>query len=109
MDTLATIHGPAIPAPEATAPDKVLTEHNRRVATVKAKVKAELEAVGHTTDDEVRLVDNQYVGLFVLPSQDHLYVGYGRLGGSQAYRGPEDKFDAAAVATAVIAYLKTTT
>lgn len=86
----------------ATPQEVLVEEHTRRVATTKKRIKEALENAGHTTDDDVRIVNGKYVGLFVLPSPNHLYVGFGSMGGQQAYRGEESAFDPKAVANLLV-------
>jgi hypothetical protein len=61
--------------------------HKQAVAEVKALIRDGLLRAGHTADEEIKIVNGHYVGLFVLPSGDYVHIGLGMVGGRSAYRG----------------------
>lgn len=97
MNTLESLH----------SSDKVVEEHRKKVAGIKKQIVDELIAIGHAVDPDVKMIDGKYAGLFVLPSPNHLYIGFGSLGGHEAYRGNEAQFDAHAAAHRISDYVRT--
>ena len=92
---------------EGAARDAV-DAHRKLTADVTRMIRKELITLEHKPDDDVRIVDDQAVMLFILPSINHLYIGFGPTGGREAYRGPITGLRPVEVAQKISAYLKGT-
>lgn len=101
--TLAEVQGAVAQLPNQ---DAATAEHTRAVNTTKQQLKEEVIKLGCTTDEDIRFIDGKYVGLFVLPSPNNVYVGFGAMGGRTAYRGAAAEFDAAKAAALIVESLK---
>lgn len=89
-------------------PTNSIEEHNRKTSEARSKVKAALITCGYNPDDNVKFVNDQYVGLYILPSVGHLCVGFGKCGNKIAFRGVDTDFDPMAVAKLIVGELRTT-
>lgn len=86
--------------------DIAMNAHDKTVTDVKRNIKLAIEQLDGKTDDDVRMVNNVYVGLCVLPSGNHIYICFGIAGSAMAYRGDSDKMNANDIASMIIDYTK---
>ncbi len=101
--TLAEVQGAVMQLPNQ---DAAAAEHIRVVTATKKQIKEELTKLGCTTDEDIRFIDGKYIGLFILPSPNNVYVGFGNMGGRTAYRGASAEFDAPKAAAMIVEYAK---
>lgn len=86
-------------------PQNIMDEYNRRSAHHRGLICESLRAAGHTTDGDGLIVDGQYVGLFVIPGADRVFIGFGLLGGRTAYRGSDKTVPHEAIANHIARYV----
>lgn len=84
--------------------EDLVKEHKEQVSGVQRLLKEAVVKAGRATDDDLREIDGVFVGTFVLPSDKHIYVGYGAMGGLSAYRGPLDDLKPDEVAQKLLEY-----
>lgn len=84
--------------------ENTMTEHAATVNAVISEIRASLVDGGTTCDDSVKHIDGKFIGLFVVPSQSSLYIGYGSNGSRKAFFGNIVDLDIDNVTNSLMAY-----